>query len=32
MQTTGQRLKEIMRLRRLRQVDVVDMARPYCEK
>lgn len=32
MQTTGQRLKEIMRLRRLRQVDVVEMARPYCEK
>ena len=32
MQKTGQRLKEIMRLRRLRKVDVVEMVRLYCEK
>ena len=30
--TTAQRLKEVMEKRDLRQVDVLDMAKPFCEK
>lgn len=30
--TTSVRLKEIMRSRNLRQVDILDKTRPYCEK
>ena len=30
--TTAQRLREVMDMRGLRQVDVVDMAKPFCEK
>ena len=30
--TTAQRLREVMEKRNLRQVDVVDMAKPFCEK
>jgi len=30
--TTAQRLREVMEKRGLRQVDVVEMARPFCEK
>lgn len=30
--TTSQRLKEIMQERRLRQVDILELAKPYCEK
>lgn len=32
MQTTGQRLKEVMRMRKLRQADIVEMARPLGAK
>lgn len=31
-QTTAQRLREIMSQRGLRQVDIIHMAEPYCEK
>ena len=30
--TTAQRLREVMEKRKLRQVDVVEMAQPFCEK
>ena len=30
--TTATRLKEIMQIRNLRQVDVLQLAQPYCEK
>lgn len=30
--TTSERLKEIMRERHLRQVDVLELAKPYCNK
>lgn len=30
--TTAQRLREVMEKRNLRQVDVVEMAKPFCEK
>jgi transcriptional regulator with XRE-family HTH domain len=29
---TSDRLKEIMKIRNLRQVDILEMAKPYCEK
>ncbi len=32
METTAQRLKEIMTERNLKQVDILNMAKPYCEK
>lgn len=32
MKTTGERLKEVMSLRRLRQADVIEMSRPLGEK
>jgi len=30
--TTAARLKEIMQKRRLKQIDIVNMAKPFCEK
>lgn len=30
--TTAERLKEIMRERRLRQVDILNLCKPYCER
>ena len=30
--TTSNRLKEIMRIHNLRQVDILEMTKPYCEK
>ena len=30
--TTAQRLREVMEKRNLRQVDVVEMAQPFCER
>ena len=30
--TTSQRLKEIMKIRNIRQVDILETALPYCEK
>lgn len=30
--TTSDRLKEIMRNRKLRQIDILEMTKPYCEK
>lgn len=30
--TTSQRLKQLMQKRRLKQIDILNMSRPYCEK